>query len=82
MTSASRSSKSARADVVTDEKVDRINAALDEQKRALDELTLAAARPALGGEYKPRPTAPPASARPPSTAMSARAMRAASMRWS
>ena len=31
------------ADVVTDEKVDRINRALDEQKRALDELTLAAA---------------------------------------
>ena len=43
------------ADVVTDEKVDRINRALDEQKRALDELTLAAARPALGGEQKAMP---------------------------
>jgi len=37
------------ADVVTDEKVERINRALDEQKRALDELTLAAARPAVSG---------------------------------
>ena len=36
------------ADVVTDEKVDRINKALDEQKRALDELTLSAHRPQLG----------------------------------
>jgi HK97 family phage major capsid protein len=36
-------------DVVTDEKVDRINKALDEQKRALDALTLDAARPSLGG---------------------------------
>ncbi len=42
-------------DIVTDEKVDRINRALDEQKRALDELTLAAARPALGGEQKAMP---------------------------
>ena len=33
------------ADAVTEEKVDRINRALDEQKRVLDELTLAAARP-------------------------------------
>ncbi len=37
------------ADVVTDEKVDRIDKALVEQKRALDELTLAASRPSLGG---------------------------------
>jgi HK97 family phage major capsid protein len=37
------------ADVVTDEKVDRINKALDDQKRALDALTLDAARPSLGG---------------------------------
>lgn len=36
------------ADVVTEEKVDRINKALDEQKRALDDLTLASARPHLG----------------------------------
>lgn len=43
------------ADVVTDEKVDRINRALDEQKRAIDELMLAAARPALGGEFKAAP---------------------------
>ncbi|HEY1630634.1 MAG TPA: phage major capsid protein [Rhizomicrobium sp.] len=40
------------ADVVTEEKVDRINRALDEQKKALDELTLAAHRPLLG-ETKP-----------------------------
>jgi len=45
------------ADVVTDEKVERINRALDEQKRVLDDLTLAASRPALGGERKsPRET--------------------------
>jgi len=43
------------ADVVTEEKVDRINAALSEQKRTLDELQLASARPALGGEYKAAP---------------------------
>ena len=43
------------ADVVTGEKVERINRALDEQKRALDELTLAAARPSLGGEFKAAP---------------------------
>ena len=43
------------ADVVTEDKVDRINAALTEQKRALDELQLASARPALGGEYKHAP---------------------------
>ena len=43
------------ADTVTDDKVDRINRALDEQKKALDELTLASARPSLGGELKPAP---------------------------
>ncbi|MDE2013579.1 MAG: phage major capsid protein [Alphaproteobacteria bacterium] len=42
------------ADVVTDDKVERINQALSEQKRALDELTLAAHRPALG-ETRPAP---------------------------
>jgi HK97 family phage major capsid protein len=35
-------------DVVTNEKVNRINQALTEQKRALDELVLAGQRPALG----------------------------------
>jgi HK97 family phage major capsid protein len=35
------------SDAVTTEKVDRINAALDEQKHALDELVLAGQRPAL-----------------------------------
>ena len=40
------------ADVVTDEKVERINQALTEQKRALDERVLAAQRPAIGGEKK------------------------------
>ncbi|MCO5083434.1 MAG: phage major capsid protein [Rhizobiaceae bacterium] len=36
------------ADVVTVEKVDRISRALDEQKRALDQLTLKKLRPGLG----------------------------------
>ncbi|MEI9887039.1 MAG: phage major capsid protein [Rhizomicrobium sp.] len=39
-------------DVVTDEKVARIDKALDEHKRVLDELAIAAARPALSGERK------------------------------
>ena len=43
------------ADTVTDDKVDRINRALDEQKKALDELTLAASRPSIGGEFRPAP---------------------------
>jgi HK97 family phage major capsid protein len=37
------------ADVVTTEKVDRINRALDEHKRVVDELALKSARPHLGG---------------------------------
>ena len=37
------------ADVVTSDKVDRINRALDEQKRVVDELALKSARPPLGG---------------------------------
>jgi HK97 family phage major capsid protein len=41
-------------DVVTEEKVDRINRALDEQKKALDDLTLAAGRPQFG-ETKAQP---------------------------
>ncbi len=36
------------ADVVTTDKVERINRALDEQKRAMDELSLKGARPQLG----------------------------------
>ncbi len=44
-------------DPVTEEKVDRINRALDEQKRALDELQLSAARPHAGGEFKAAPDA-------------------------
>ena len=66
-------------DVISEEKVDRINRALDEQKRVLDDLTIAAARPALGGEKK----APPrnaANARRPSTAMSEKATPPRSMR--
>jgi len=41
-------------DVVLEEKVDRINAALTEQKSLMDELTIAASRPALG-ETKSEP---------------------------
>jgi HK97 family phage major capsid protein len=37
------------ADVVTRDKVDRINRAMDEQKRVLDHLALKRARPVLGG---------------------------------
>jgi HK97 family phage major capsid protein len=37
------------ADVLTTEKVDRISKALDEQKRALDQLSLKQLRPVLGG---------------------------------
>jgi HK97 family phage major capsid protein len=44
--------KRGSADVVTEDKVERINRALDEQKRTLDELALAASRPALGSENK------------------------------
>ena len=43
------------ADVVTEEKVERLNQALTEQKRALDALTLDAARPIIGGERKAQP---------------------------
>lgn len=41
------------SDPLTDEKVDRINAALDEQKRVVDHLMLKAARPAMGGLDRP-----------------------------
>ena len=36
-------------DVITEEKVDRINRAIDEQRTLIDNLVLKAARPALGG---------------------------------
>ena len=38
-----------RADVLLEEKVDRINAALDTQMKRIDELALKSARPSLGG---------------------------------
>ncbi len=38
------------ADVVTVDKVDRINRALDEQKRAVDQLVLKGRRPPLGSD--------------------------------
>jgi len=41
--------KKLTADVVTSEKVERINAALDLQKKTMDEMALAARRPELGG---------------------------------
>jgi HK97 family phage major capsid protein len=44
-------------DVVLEEKVDRINAALSEQKSLIDELTLSAARPALGETKSDMPRA-------------------------
>lgn len=49
--------ESRSTDVVTEEKVDRINRALDEQKRQLDALTLDAARPVIGAERKVAPAA-------------------------
>ena len=45
------------ADVVTSDKVDRINRAVDETKARLDELTLKARRPRLTGEVDPAPAA-------------------------
>jgi HK97 family phage major capsid protein len=38
------------ADVVTDDKVERINRALDRQKKTVDDLALAFARPEIGGD--------------------------------
>lgn len=43
------------SDVITREKVDRISKAMDEQKRALDQLTLKKLRPALGREAAMQP---------------------------
>ena len=45
------------ADVVTRDKVDRINRAMDEHKRVLDGLALKRARPALGGGGEASPEA-------------------------
>jgi HK97 family phage major capsid protein len=45
------------ADVVTAEKVERINRAVDEAKARLDELTLKARRPQLSGETAEQPAA-------------------------
>lgn len=42
------------ADVVTDDKVERINRALDRQKKTVDELALAFARPEIGGDTRAR----------------------------
>ena len=42
---------------MTEDKVERINRALDEQKHALDELVLAAQRPAFATERKAEPRA-------------------------
>jgi HK97 family phage major capsid protein len=44
------------SDVVTAEKVDRISRALDQQKRALDNLALKRARPGLGGYGRAMPS--------------------------
>jgi HK97 family phage major capsid protein len=41
------------ADVVTTEKLDRINRAIDQHKALVDQLTLKAARPPLGGSGFP-----------------------------
>lgn len=46
--------KKLTADVVTEEKVERINRALDRQKKTVDELALSLARPELGGEARTR----------------------------
>ena len=43
------------ADVVTTDKVDRLNRALDETRRVVDDLALKAARPHLGGSANPAP---------------------------
>ena len=45
------------ADVLTSEKVDRINRALDEQKRLVDQLVLSARRPQLARDGQPLTTA-------------------------
>jgi HK97 family phage major capsid protein len=42
------------ADVVTEEKLQRIDAAVDDAKRRLDRLTLERARPPLGGAAEPK----------------------------
>jgi HK97 family phage major capsid protein len=49
--------RKATADVVTVEKIDRINRALDEQKHAVDQLVLKNRRPQLGSDAAPSLTA-------------------------
>jgi len=44
------------ADVVTEEKVDRISEALDRQKRVLDRLAVKAGRPEIGGTRQAEPS--------------------------
>src|SRR6218665_300418 len=41
--------KKLSTDVVTRDKVERINKAMDDQKKAIDQLVLKKARPAIGG---------------------------------
>ncbi|MEO1398601.1 MAG: phage major capsid protein, partial [Pseudomonadota bacterium] len=41
------------SDVVTEEKMERINRSMDEQKRHLDALVLKQNRPAKGGSFSP-----------------------------
>ena len=55
--------ESRNADVLTVERVDRISKALDEQKRAIDNLTLGSGRRSIaaGGRFRPstsRPSTP------------------------
>jgi len=49
--------KRGSADVISDEKADRINAALDEQRKLIDGFLLKQARPSLGGNGQPRSSA-------------------------
>ena len=68
------------ADVVTTDKIERINRAMDEQKRVLDELVLKKARPALGraaARRQPGRT----STRRPSRPISAAATRRGCASW-
>jgi predicted phage gp36 major capsid-like protein len=63
------------SDVVTRDKMDRINRAMDEQKKLLDQLVLKKARPPLGRSAASG-TRPP-NTRPPSSSISAAATRPA-----
>ena len=76
-----------RADVLLDEKVDRINGALDAQMKRIDDLALKSARPLLEGSRRDAQpfaaslTPRRASTRARSTPTSARAKAAACARW-